>query len=421
MTNIKRLFFILPLFFISAAQAAEILTLDMAIDKAVLNNPSLASAQKTLEASGSRVWQSAAVFFPTISASGSISRSREEDTRPSNDYEYSDSMRAGLSADMPLLTFGRNYFALSAQKANYKSSEFDFANTLNQTVFNVKKAYFNLVLAQKTKTVLKDTVKLYEEHLKQAQAFFNVGIRPKIDVTNAEVNLNSNKITLFRAENAVTTAFATLNNLMGIKDSGLEYQVDENIDFVPYQMSLEDAIETALLNRPDFLSAQFRAEASQKTLNAAKAEHFPTISANASYGFRGDKSLEYDNGSVGISASLPLFNGFKTTSRINELSATREARLYDQEASRQNVIMDVTQAVSNLEDAQNRVPVARQSVEVAKENFDLARGRYKVGIGSNIELVDAENSYRNAELQYATALTDYRIAIADALRAVGTK
>lgn len=402
-------------------RAAEVYTLDKCIESALANNPTLASAAKGLDAAGARVWQSAGVFFPTIGADGRLGRSRSESEESPDDFRYTSSMSAGLSASMPVFTFGKNYYALTAQKASYKASEYDYQNTLNQTVFNVKKAYFNLVYAKKNVRVLEETVKQYETHLKQAQAFYDVGIKPKIDVTNAEVNLNTNKLNLIRAQNSVKTAYASLNNYMGMKNISSGYDVDENVDFVSYEISLESALERALSARPDYLGARARTDVARRNLSVARAQHLPDINANAALGYSGREGLDYENGSIGLSASLPLFNGLRTTMRVSETKDMYEARMYDEEAAKQSVVMDVTQAMAGLEDAQGRIPVAKLNAETAKENFELARGRYNVGIGNNIEVVDAENSYRNAELQYASALTDYRIAMADVLRAVGSR
>lgn len=417
----KKILIILSILFTINLHAADFYTLDKCIETALVNNPSLASAQKSLDASGTRVWQSASVFFPTINASGAMGRSRAESASSPDDFNYTSSMSAGLSASMPVFTFGKNYYSLTAQQATYKSSEYDYQSTLNQTVYNVKKAYFNLVYAKKNTEVLQETVKQYETHLKQAQAFYDVGIKPKIDVTNAEVNLNTNKLNLMRAQNSVKIAYATLNNVMGVKNATSDYDVDENVDFISYEISLESALERALTARPDYLSAQSKTVSAKKSLNATKAQHLPDINASASFGYSGREGLDYENGAVGLSASLPIFNGLKTTYKVREARDTYEAKVYDEEASKQSVVMDVTQAVANLEDAQGRIPVSKLNAETAKENFDLARGRYNVGIGNNIEVVDAENSYRNAELQYASALTDYRIAIADVMRSVGTR
>ncbi|WP_424244854.1 outer membrane protein TolC [Elusimicrobium posterum] len=248
-------------------QAPPVYNLDYCIQTTLDNNPSLAASKSSLKAASARVWQSGSVFLPQISASGSWNRSRSEVV---NDvFSYNSKTSASVSASMTLLSFGKNYYSFKSQQASYDSSEYDFQDTLNTTIYNVTQYYYDLVYAIKSVDVYEDSVSQYEEQLKQAQSFFDVGLRSKYDVINAEVNLNNAKLNLIVAKNKVTTAYATLNNIMGINKS-LEgvteeerrYPLDLDLTFVEYQVSLESAISTALQNRPDLASAMAKSESS---------------------------------------------------------------------------------------------------------------------------------------------------------------
>ncbi|XRK16487.1 outer membrane protein TolC [Elusimicrobium posterum] len=131
--------------------------------------------------------------------------------------------------------------------------------------------------------------------------------------------------------------------------------------------------------------------------------------------------MDWENGSVGLSLSWAIFDGLKTTSKVSEAKATYTATKYTEEATRQNIIKEVTQAYANLVEAKERIPVAALNTDKAKENLDIASGRYKVGIGNSIEVKDAEVSYRNAELEYVKSLSDYRIAKANILKSMGSR
>ncbi|WP_428898113.1 type I secretion outer membrane protein [Parelusimicrobium proximum] len=418
---IKRIFSILTLALLLAAPsyAQTKYTLQDCIDTAISQNPSLAASESSLEAAKARIWQTASVFFPSVDVSGSLSRSRAESAQSPDDFVYGTGSSARLSASMPVFTFGKNYLSLSIQKLSYKSSDFDYQTTLNNLVYNVKKAYFDLVYAKRSIEVNESSVTQNETLYKQAKALYDVGIKPKIDVTNAEVNLNNAKLNLLTAENNEKLAYANLMNLMGIKNP--DFEIDENIDFVDYQISFDALLETALGNRPDLKSLEAKVEAARKSVNQTRTDYLPNINANASYGKSGDDKLRYESGSVGLSASWNLFGGGNTVAKVNELKATLKAREYETEALKQSILKEATQAFANFSDAVSKIPVSKQGLDTAKENWELALGRYRVGLGSNIEVVDAETSYRKVGLDYAKALTDYKTALAEMFRVMGSR
>ena len=397
-----------------------VFSLEKCIEIALANNPNLGAAQSNLLGARARVWESAANFWPSVSASGAYGRSMQELTIPADVFNYSNSARAGLNANWSIFTFGQDYYSFKAQKYNYTSAGFDYQNTVNTTVFNVKQAYYNLIYAIKSADVFQTSVEQYQSQLASAQSFYKVGIRPKIDVTNAEVNLNTAKLNLITGKNAVMVAYATLNNLLGLTNPGT-YRVDDNLTFEPYSITMDTAMGNAFQNRPDYLSAKARTESARYSLNAQKSNYLPDIGVNASYGLSGTRGLNYQNGSVGINASWTLFDGLSKEMRYKEAKASYQSYQYLEEASRQNIVMDVTQAYSTLTQSGEAVPVAELNVTKAQENLDLAIGRYKVGIGSSLEVTDAESSFSGAKLQYAQALTNYRIALAALLKAMGTK
>ncbi|MCL2888178.1 MAG: TolC family protein [Elusimicrobia bacterium] len=395
-------------------------SLDKCIEIALANNPNLGAAQSSLLGAEARVWESASNFWPQISASGSYGRSMQELTVPEDVFSYSNSARAGLNANWSIFTFGQDYYNYKAQKYNYTSAGFNYQNTVITTVYNVKQAYYNLIYAIKSVDVFQTSLEQYQSQLDSAQSFYKVGIRPKIDVTNAQVNLNTAKLALITGKNAVTVAYAALNNLLGLPNP-VNYRVDDNLIFEEYNITMDAAMSQAYQNRPDYLAAKANTVSARYSLSAQKSNYLPDIGVNASYGLSGPNGLNYQNGSVGVSASWTLFDGLSTEMRYKEAKANYQSYQYLEEAARQNIIMDVTQAYSTLTQSGEAVPVSEFSVTQAQENLDLALGRYKVGIGSSLEVTDAESSFSSAKLQYAQSLTNYKIALAALLKAMGTK
>jgi outer membrane protein TolC len=86
-------------------------------------------------------------------------------------------------------------------------------------ILNVKQTYFGVLQAQRNRGVSGETVKQFELHLEQAKGFYEVGTKPKFDVTKAEVDLSNARLNLIRAENSLRIAIVNLNNAMGITEA----------------------------------------------------------------------------------------------------------------------------------------------------------------------------------------------------------
>jgi outer membrane protein TolC len=122
---------------------------------------------------------------------------------------------------------------------------------------------------------------------------------------------------------------------------------------------------------------------------------------------------------VGVSVNIPIFDGFRTTNRVQETLRNYHVIRAQEEAQRQQVALDVESAYLRLVELQERIKANESAANAAKENLDLANGRYQVGVGSIIEVTDAQTLYTDAQTTYVRALYEYKIADAQLVRAIG--
>ncbi len=123
--------------------------------------------------------------------------------------------------------------------------------------------------------------------------------------------------------------------------------------------------------------------------------------------------------SVNLNLSIPIFDGLRTTNRVEETLRNYYVIRAQEEAQRQQVTLDVESTYLRLVELQERIKANEAAANAAKENLDLADGRYQVGVGSIIEVTDAQTLYTDAQTTYIRALYDYKIADAQFVRAIG--
>ena len=395
------------------------LSLEDCINLTLQHNPSLKAASLNTQVQQNRLAQTRADYLPKVNGNASYSRSNQEGLNGWGDAQ--DGYSSSVSATQLIYDFGKTGLSNKIQKNNYYSAQQDEQNTINEVIYKLKQAYYGVLSAQESRNVYATSVEQYEQQLKRAKAFYQVGTRPKIDVTTAEVNLNNAKLNLIKGENSLKTAYYNLTNVMGIYDENPSFTLVNKNDIPEYNITIDDAIKEAQKNRPDLLSLQLKLENAKKNVDLAKTGYAPSLTANGSYGWSGQDFPLYDRWSVGAGISVPIFSGFSTYNQVKESKNSMQVAYENLTAKQQAILLDVKTCYFNLEEAKTRIPVAELSKKQAQENYDLAVGRYKVGVGNYIEVKDAETTLSNAKLSYISAVFDYNLAIANLERAIGKR
>lgn len=409
-------------------QKGELLTLERCVEISLMKNPAIVAARNTANVSQSRIGQAEANYYPQINWTSGYSRispiSGTTGTGESQIFTSSNgsfnqySSSASLSQN--IYDFGKTSTQVKISRLNFDSSRSDLENVLEQVILSVKQAYFGVLQAKRNRNVSADTVRQFEQHLEQAKGFFEVGAKPKFDVTKAAVDLSNAKLNLIKAENAVRLAVVNLNNAMGVPNAP-GYVIEDNLSYEKYAMTLDEALTKAYQNRPDLLSIIVKRQVAESSVDLVKKNYYPFITGNAAYSWASE-SFPLDHGwNVGATLTFPIFSGFLTKYQVEEAKANLNVLNANEESLRQSVFLDVQQAFLNLREAEERVPTAQLGVQQAQENFDIANGRYTAGVGNPIEVTDAEVSLVNAKTAYIQALYDYRIAKASLEKAMGAR
>lgn len=427
MKKLLSLFFVLSLITPPLAGAEELIkkgeTLDLqhCIAIALQRQPNILAAQNTVKVSESRIGQAKANYFPQVNLSAGYSRSYTGSSSnvygsksPYNDYSSS------VTLSQSIYDFEKTSTQVKIQRLNRDSSQQDLANVSSQIVFNVKQTYFALLSAMKNRDVAEETVRQFQQHLDRAKGFFEVGVKPKFDVTKAEVDLSNARLNLLTAANTVRIARVNLNNAIGLPEAP-DYQIEDSLAFQPYEVNFEEALKKAYANRPDLQSILLKKESLEKSIDLAKKGYYPALTGNANYGYDGQE-FPLDKGwMVGATLSFPIFSGLSTKYQVDEARANLEVQKAGEEALRQSIHLDVQQAWLNLQVARDKISAAELAVRQAAENLELANGRYAAGVGSPIEVTDALVAQSNARTAHVAALYDYKLAGASMEKAMGVQ
>ena len=376
------------------------LSIDEAISAGLERSPAVDASRMKLDASAAKTREAVAGRLPALRFGGGYTRLSQvppfEVSLPvfpnpivvSQNYFNNWNLR--LSVQQPVFTGFRLEAGTESARMLERSSAQDLEKDRSEFIFAVKNAYWGLARAREFEAVIEENIRQVGEHLKDVRAFFDQGLLTKNEVLRAELQLSTTEIMAIDARNAVEVARTSLNSLIGLpittdlelttSAESLASRAPEAEGAAPGGAAAQALLDTALANRPELKSADFRIKASEAGVKAARAGWYPQVALAANYYYlRPNARLMpaqnkfYGTWDVGVAVSLDVWNWGLTRSQTeqakSQLAQARDARklLEDQ------AVLEVTQSRLALTQAREKLKVAGQAVGQADENLRLVR------------------------------------------------
>ena len=396
------------------------ITLEDCMKFALGNNPRIQAAIQDVFASDARIRQAWSNWFPQISWQTGYTRMRQ--------LQLSDVFRRNLifnyfvlgqvSLSEMLYDFGVTQNQVTIRKLENEQYKIMLTSTINEVIRDVKVAYYNVLYVYEQKLVAEEMVKRYDLFYQQAKAYYTAGVKPKIDLTIAEVNLSNSKLSLIEAENAVDIAMAKLNNAMGLPYMN-KYNIHDKLRYNPCDVTLEQSVEVAKNSRPDYQLAIVKIETARQNLQLTKKAWAPQLLVEGQYQVGGRSFTSNYGYNFGAYLNFPTINGMLIKNEIKEARSLHSREIANSLNTQNNIYLEIQNTYYMLREKKNKIPVATLGVKQSRENYELSFGRYKAGVGSPIELKEAQVQLQDAELKYYNTLYEYNVARANLEMAIG--
>jgi len=400
--------------------------MERCVTRALELNPSMTAIRAQLQGSKYGTKSSFGAFLPSLSGNyGWTNYGRK------NSYSghYSD-WASGVNVSQPVF-HGFNLLATwQKAKLTEESNEASLNNVELSLISSVQSNFLSLLKARMDVKSAEDSVARLVSQLKVITAFYDVGLRPKAEVLDAEVDLATARQGLLTAQNNVSIQETQLNTLLNIPvETEVEY-VGELKD-MPFDLTLKDCLARAYAGRPDLIIGKKSVEISKKDVTRAASSFYPQVDADWNYTNKGaDPGLgrggtyPYTNKeywTAGVSASMTIFNGGQDYYDYKQYEETVKQVEAELENTRLNAGFEVKQALLNIKEAADRITVARKSVEAATEAYRMAVARYQAQVGTNTDVLNAQARLTDSEAQLSQSLADYGTAISTLYVAMGEK
>lgn len=290
-----------------------------------------------------------------------------------------------------------------------------------QVTDQVVRSYLAALLAESRLETAKANLEQAERLFRLAERQKDAGTGVAVEVTRAQVQLAHERQRLLAASNERAKAHLNLLRALGLRLS-TPIELTDRLSYQPVvPLSLEQALEAALRDRPDWKAQQERERAAAASHGAAKAESMPRLSAFADYGSIGPEIGDSRaTRSAGIALRLPLFDGGRRQALRAESASQWRSEQIRAKDLRQQIEMELRIAFDNLRSAELQTTAAEEGLRLAEREVEQAVRRYQAGVAGSLEVTDAQTRLARARDNRLAALFQHNLARLDLGTAMGT-
>jgi outer membrane protein len=328
----------------------------------------------------------------------------------------------------------------------------------NDISLNIAAAYLQALLAKEQINVSKVQIQQTNSQLGNTRKLVEAGSLPELNVAELEAQLAADSSALITAEGTETQSLLLLKSLLNL-DAGMPFDVDAPpVEMIPVepisQLQPEVVYQLALQNLPQQRVNKFRLEAARKYEASAKGAMYPRLSLGASLGTNystlknnqelisalpigidtiaavsgsntpvvvpkidyryrffsnpyGTQLSDNFSNSVGLSLSVPIFNGRSARTNWQKQKLAVKNLIYQQDLDNMTLKQDIYKAYTDAVTSIQKFNATNKSVGAAQKAFDFAQKRYDLGLLNTIDLLTNQNNLFRAKIDRLSAQYDY--------------
>jgi outer membrane protein len=405
----KHLFVFISLFpFFSYAQETKLLSYEKAIELALQNNFDIQLAKNASKQTSIQNTYGAAGFLPDLdilantgAANNSTRQEFSNGLIVDKNGVSSSTLNAGAYLSWTIFD-GMKMFA-TKQKLNLlqEQGELSLKITIENTIEKVTLAYYQIVKQEQLIRGILKARALTELRLKIAQKKIEVGSGSKVEMLQAQMDLNAQKSNLIAQENLLNTYTYELNLLLKNETNQL-FVVDSLFLFDSLQ-TFDDLRNKVSNANTSLLLVQRNKDMQKQTIQEIRANQLPKVGLSANYLFgrneneAGFSLLNQNLGyQFGLNLSWKLFSGFTTQNQLKvaKLNYLNTALEVDKTSAILSAAVTIAYRwwAGNIE----IVSLEEDNILLANENLKISAERLKLGLANYLEIKESENSYELA-------------------------
>ncbi|CAN1540365.1 TolC Outer membrane protein [Flavobacteriaceae bacterium] len=406
---------LLFLFCFSIGNAQEILTLENAVKIALENNFEIKIADNNLKIDKTNVAIGNAGMLPSVSATASDNKSIQNTSQTRSDGSTVDLKNAennnlnyGVGLNWTIFDGLKMFAQYDQLKELQNMGDAQLKKTIINTISNVNSVYYNLIQEQQKLSDLDSTIVISKKRVEFTKNRYTIGKGSKLDVLNAQVDLNTDLGNLLKEKQIYSNEKTLLNKILA-RDLKSNFRVLQGIN-VDRNLKLIELMALAEKQNPELVLQIINKKISELELKKIKGERYPIIQLNTGYNFNeSTSSLGFNTQSssrglnYGFTASLNLFDGDaqNRNERIAKMQVDNSNLAIEQQTInlRSNLTIAFQVYLTNLD----LIDLEINNTAISKQNLEITAEKFKIGTITSVEFRAAQLNYINSRIRLSEA------------------
>ncbi|GGI79289.1 outer membrane channel protein TolC [Shewanella gelidii] len=400
-----------------AVQADDLMQI---YQQALTSDPLVLQAQAQRDALYESIEENRSPLLPTFSGSVGYDKVWNDPGNTTN------GLNAGLSLSQVIYDHAA-WVGLSLAEKAASQADAAYASTLQTLITRVTTAYFDVLSAKDNYEFKGAEKRAIERQLEQTKQRFAVGLTAITDVHEAQAQYDLATASEILAENQLMNSYESLSEITGIEHKSINI-LDTNRFSAssPTPSVTSQWIKMAESNSLDLQSQRIAKDIAKETIELYKAGHMPSLNLNAGYTTNFEQQEEgqsvgdYDRGNVGITLSVPIFQGFKVDSQVNQAQYKFVEASERLEQSHRRVVKDVRNNFNNVRASITSIKAYEQSVVSSESALKATQAGFEVGTRTIVDVLNRTRDLYDSKRQLSNARYGYINSIVALKQAAGS-
>ncbi|MGE5340781.1 MAG: TolC family protein [Candidatus Omnitrophota bacterium] len=415
-----------------SVHAQEQLTLNQFVENALKTNESIQIALEAINGAQARVEESKSLYYPQISLAASYTRLGpiQEFNIPfggqmmnlkfglPNNYDFK------LGAVEQIYNWGRTGNMIRMSKTNVDLARENVLQVKHVISYQLVPIFYGVVFTKDALSVLDDHLNLFRRRLSITQERYKAGLASDFDISLLQVQISAIEEQKIELLSNINKAMLTYNRIAARK-SDATFNPAESLTYLPFNENKSDLLRDAFANREELKITGYQENLTHLQVELARAGNKPSVSAILNYEYRNgvlpDLNKIRNTWSATLSASYPLFDGFRTRAQVAQAqsaSRTVEKQKTDLQLS---IELEINQGTEDIQSLEQKIAIESVKITHAERALQIAEERFRNGVIPMTDMIDTQNALENARLNRLQLVFNHVLARYNLYRASGRK
>lgn len=398
-----------------SAQAQELLSLEDAVKIALENNYDIKIADNNSKIDATNNNLANAGMLPSLNANFTNNNSQLDTKQTQGDGTVREldgaknmNLTYGVGLDWTIFD-GLSMFARKEQlNVLEQQGKAELQAAILTRISDVYTTYFDLVQQQQVIASIDTAIVISNQRVTTAQNRFSIGKASKLEVLNAQVDLNSDLSLQLRQQEIIKISKIRLNELL-VRDTQTDFKVTNEITF-EQNIDFNELKATAEKQNPQLQAQILSKKVADLNLKQVRGNRYPTVRITSGYNFtRSEASLGFITQSsgqgfvYGVTATVPIFNGFlqNKNEKVAKYQVENANLLLEQQ--KLSLTAQLASLFASYQTNLELVKMEEKNLEIAKQNLDITLAKFKIGTITTIEFRTAQQNFVEAAVRYSNA------------------